>query len=1534
MVISSTAKGKLISNNISTSQAIIEGVSNRVSGTVDNTKKQISRQSGNSAVDHDTKRTWRNAERVGAPVASIMLERHYKNQVNFYQKVADEYVKKHNIGNDMTERFNKMGMAARSYDPNPDAFGVKRSEVNANMNEQYSVNAKTAEFMKYENGARVPSAKNTIATFHADETGGGYIEVKHLRGVGETKHINYEACRTALYQLKVLRDQGPLQGKDIDTYNRLVRNAKDAGMLSFLGKYQNRSARKMDMCPRKLSRQLLRLASTPVEQSESMKGVHMMQTTSMVLKSGSKIAVHTGVGFAGNVLISGVRAATFVQTLRGGGSFKTSFTMMRQMKHRTYGSLKADVKKKISSTINNAVLKSANQMGPRNYGKFLTKHNRIRNALESTQGLLAKRASIMEKNGFVRRQAKTELKTMYREAFKGAFDKGFQKAMPKTHSKVHAISDGAKDLSKKATEAIAKKFNPARLALEKAKGKLAKSTIGKFIKAIREVLDKIKLILGPVFAALGAVVFVFVVIALLCCFYDGNQAAQKQNQAFIISQKDGESIMNALENQHQKELDKIQAIAAKYDTADIQYPSGSNENYKELFCAIQVQLEYDLSLTNNKYKLTNNGNPTLMELADGLYEQTHIITETPYEFKYDDGTVGTACHIYIDIQRNETLAYSIFEGQVPSDVYASADSSIAPSGTCDTTNWMEVCLTVKTLIAQAQPQYNQSGWMYIKVNEKPYHVRTDCSGYVSTCLQVYGATAGVYGTGQLISDQHFAGFTYMTFPGWDNLQQGDILVRRFKSKDSSGSYADAGHTEIFYANSGGQHLVFSNGSTAGIRAIYPRNDSVAAYDIIYRPTAAGSIDDSTDTAIDEVTNPDQKFIFRNWSRSFGENALLLASNMDDITIDPTTGNEAGFDTAIQATVAAGEFKPSSYVDYLTEKNKQDKDGSGHPVHYVGKGNTFKEASSLDYIRYICAQHGVCADYNYDNMITNTYNTVDAAYSPVVDNTIKRTNSGINVDLNSTESMEDAPLLQSPHAFTTGMDDLGNLQVGDIMFYVWDTGAWTSNYDDTDYNTWAVGTGRFYDALDHSIPMMYIGDGNFTCYVRTGSNVGAVRTLNVSELEQNRCLNKKIIRYIGFTVSPVYGATPSFCGWTDNKIGELIVLQNGAQWTEGKIHLAAYGMTESEEKELTDQETDEDIKEWNDQDAINKQDRGEVLMSPYDSVDVDYSFYKEDIFEGDIYTPTDSHKTTLYDEVCDIALKNYEIFGILPSTAYCHMGAASHFRSTEESLKYYNLFEMTNADGPGVNKYSYTKDGDASTSITNYKLYSSYKAAFQDWVLYAKLHGYTIDSDYTETFKEQRDQYTSHGLISGDIASQMTEIYENAPDLEQLDKDTMERKEAIDNVVDAMNTLKDMNLTTTSPKQQDYYDYCDAASNLAAYIEKLDDVLSDHDSATEHTNQVLENAVKAWETADENAKKAYQYYEDNKDTEYTSKSCGGHYTRQVFDPIRHEYVDDTTSPKTPCSDINTCSNPKYDTENWDEHHKLDWTKPTYENIYVE
>ena len=1521
MVINSS-KGKLISNNISRAQAVSESLGKRFESTAENTKKQVQRQGSNTATDRDTKKVLRNTERVAAPLVTAAMTSHLRHQIQFYQNVADKYVLKQQLGDDRTANFNEMGMAARSYDDKPDAYGTVRKEINANMDEQYTVSSETIQRMKYQDGKRVPSAKNTIATIEFQSDGSGVVTVKHQRGVGEMKHVNYEAFRTSVHENFVLRRKLKMDMKgtkvlSIDDKKDVIKrlgdsrkNMKDNGILSFLGARQNKFAKRLDATPRRLRRRILRLGSAPLENSETMRGIHLAQTCKQVAMTGSKIVIHSIVDTAWNAYVTAKKVHTFGIMMKEGSGLKLSFQKARQpltfshpkggkptlfdglkIKHKRFGSITSDIKSTIRTNINKRIVEAYQRTG---------KHE-----------LFAKRAEVIVRNRGVGKGAKSELKALYKEWF----NKGFEKFAPKPAKVVkNKLFDPVKLLMKNIRNAI--------------KNAWQKTIFSKIFAALNQMIQAISAVLGPIFAVVGGFILVVFIIMILCCFWDGNAAAQKENQAYTISMEDGKAIMHALEDEHGKMLSKVQNIASQYAAADIQYPNGSNENYKELFCAMQVMLEYDYSLISNR---------KLEDMAAQLYDQTHIISEHPYYFEYDDGTQGKACHINVDIQRNETLAYSIFEGKIPSDVYGDEAATIIPTGNGDVTNWMNVCLTVKTLIAQTQSQYNQSGWIWIEVNGQKYHVRTDCSGYVSACLQVYGATTGTYATGSLISDQHFPGFVYMRFPGWNNLQQGDILVRRFTGTDSNGVSYSGGHTEIFYGNSGGQHLVFSNGSTAGIQSIYPRNDPVAAYDIIYRPITAGYVEGSDEEAIDTVTDASQKFIFRNWSRSFGENALLLASNMDDITINPETGNEDGYDTAIQATVAAGEFSPNTYTGTGIDGEIGHETGEGSDIHFVAKGKKFTSASSLDYIRYICAQHGVCADYSFDDMVNNTYTTVDAPYSPVVDDSIKRTNSGISTSVDSTESINDLPLLQSPYAFNEGMDDLGNLQVGDIMFYVWDEGSWKDEFEDTDYNTWTFGSNGFYEALDHSIPMMYIGDGNFTYYGRVGQNTGAVRTMNVSEMEQRRCLNKKIIRYIGFTVAPVYGATPSFCGWTDNKIGELIVLQHGAQWTEGKVHLTAYGMTESEEKELIEHDDEEEMNEW--KELENNKERGDFSISPYmsdENTDIDYSFYHEDICEADIYEQTDAHISTLMDEITTIAIKYYDQYGILPSTAYCHMAAVSHYRSTEESLIHFNLFELYDADGPGVNKYTYTDEGEASSAIKNYKKYSSYKAAFQGWQQYASLHGYKMNDEVNDTFAksfaDQRDNYLRYSLVSGKTADEMTSIYNGAPVLTDIDKSAMDRKQAIDDLIDATKAVKDNPVATTSPKKDDYYAYCRKAYDLAAYIEDLNKQLGETKSATVRTDHLLEEAVKAWNEADSKARDAYLYFQNHQDEYIESYKCPGH---SVSGGVEIDKITGTITVKPStteyCSDPYSCPDREPIYEKWTEHDGYSWKEPSYNNI---
>ena len=245
MVINSS-KGKLISNNISRSQAISETLGKRLDSTAENTKKQVQRQGSNTATDRDTKKVFRNTERVATPLVTAAMTSHMRHQIQYHQNLADKYVIKQKLGDDRTETFNKMGMAAKSYNDKPDAFGTVRKELNANMDEQYTINVETVQRMKYQNGERIPSAKNTTATFIQQSDGSGIVKVKHQRGVGEMKHVNYEAFRTALHENIMVRRNLKMDAKGktpvnfnrkdaLDRLSKSRKNMKDNGILSFLG---------------------------------------------------------------------------------------------------------------------------------------------------------------------------------------------------------------------------------------------------------------------------------------------------------------------------------------------------------------------------------------------------------------------------------------------------------------------------------------------------------------------------------------------------------------------------------------------------------------------------------------------------------------------------------------------------------------------------------------------------------------------------------------------------------------------------------------------------------------------------------------------------------------------------------------------------------------------------------------------------------------------------------------------------------------------------------------------------------------------------------------------------------------------------------------------------------------------------------------------------------------------------------------------------------------------------------------------------
>ena len=146
-------------------------------------------------------------------------------------------------------------------------------------------------------------------------------------------------------------------------------------------------------------------------------------------------------------------------------------------------------------------------------------------------------------------------------------------------------------------------------------------------------------------------------------------------------------------------------------------------------------------------------------------------------------------------------------------------------------DWMSIVKSVKALIAQQKPKYSQSDYIYISYNGENYKVRTDCSGYVGICLEIYGAIppgTNVTSVSLMKNDAIKSGFQLLPFPGWDLLQQGDIITR-------------SGHVEIFDHNAGGKHYVYSNGSDKTIASATPTETGhPQGYTAIWRPNDAGN----------------------------------------------------------------------------------------------------------------------------------------------------------------------------------------------------------------------------------------------------------------------------------------------------------------------------------------------------------------------------------------------------------------------------------------------------------------------------------------------------------------------------------------------------------------------------------------------------------------------------------------------------------------------------------------------------------------------
>ena len=164
-------------------------------------------------------------------------------------------------------------------------------------------------------------------------------------------------------------------------------------------------------------------------------------------------------------------------------------------------------------------------------------------------------------------------------------------------------------------------------------------------------------------------------------------------------------------------------------------------------------------------------------------------------------------------------------------------------------------------------KYDQGAYHNIKVDNKTYNVRWDCSGFVSACLEVYGSFKKGQKTNStgFVNMKNLSGFTPMNWCGWDKLQEGDIIARN-------------GHVEIFAYNKKGKHFVYNAGSTEAINATEPSGSSHSDYTRVLRPDEPGEgVELQTDTASSDATTSNGSETNTDPSNGFLDNFQALAS---------------------------------------------------------------------------------------------------------------------------------------------------------------------------------------------------------------------------------------------------------------------------------------------------------------------------------------------------------------------------------------------------------------------------------------------------------------------------------------------------------------------------------------------------------------------------------------------------------------------------------------------------------------------------------
>ena len=709
-----------------------------------------------------------------------------------------------------------------------------------------------------------------------------------------------------------------------------------------------------------------------------------------------------------------------------------------------------------------------------------------------------------------------------------------------------------------------------------------------------------------------------------------------------------------------------------YHTSDIQYPSGAKENYKEIFAALEIETQYQpgTCLTYDEME----------DIASDLYDRTHTkLTPNEYTYTLADGTEMTngAAHLYLNILRGDAICYEIFEdGTKITDQAASSGAGYAVCPVeAAPDDWISVVQAVKTAIASSGCVYDQGGRVIIEVNGQQVSVRQDCSGFVSACLALYsGAPNNVVGpngcpvpeySSVSLAGATIEGFQTYQFSNWASLGMGDILCTSGK-----------GHTEIFASRTDGRHWVWSNGSTASLQSSTPTVSGHASYGWVFRPNSAGSGGISTD---DETEQNKASVGTMFWD----ENYVPPLSNTLDVTFNEDTGNENGYETVLKTTIESA--KNSNYFTAARFR-------LGNKDHTLGEKTD--DTTGADFIRYILSQHGVQFPFADDEMLV-----CGKPVSIIKGN--KNARSVGSIPLSSdTEYKAGDVLVYLPS--TTKLNKL-ILSLKDDVAVNFSTLSGSSKTLEFDGITYT------YDQIiaEDAVSLVYDGSKwwGYCKDITLDKNgylasVGQVRSFNSSDLKYQRVV--AISRPSGFTKEPIFGSTSYFEGWTNYHIAELIEIISSSAWTDKEISF--------------DVQTTKD-------ESVNV--TGIFADGDYESFD--YSWYDESLdcfyFDGGYTWIENGHTQTFIDELASMFIRHYNENGVLPSFGSSYVVSITHNRSTEESLRFNNIFEVRLSkelqNGDAFEKYSYDDEGNSEVTEEEYLKFEDYYKSFVAWLNQSK-----------------------------------------------------------------------------------------------------------------------------------------------------------------------------------------------------------------------